>query len=490
MLATGAAAGMAGTFNAPLASVILALELVMFERSLRTVIPPTIACAIAAGIHTLVFGSAPLFAVHHAVHVAFGQLPLFAVVGIAAGCLAVVLSKGLFAAEALFRRLPISIFWWPAIGAIGFTLIGLLEPRSLSMGYSAISDTINGRFVVGTLAALFAAKLFSWWIALSSQTSGGTLAPMFLIGATMGCLVGHGFEYLIPGAHIAPIACALVAMCATFGAAAKAPFTAIVFVFEVTGQYHMVIPLMIGMAAAELVAQVFLGSDRLMTEKLSHRGYRVDFKAAVGPLRMKVLSQLMQEPVVVRRDATADQALAALGEKGATVVAVVDDADRYLGLTPLADLTARAAHDGVPPVGAFERLDEATPDGDALTGRETVAELGILRLKTVKPQDFLVAGLAWMIEHGLQEVPIVLGESVVGRVTRADIDAERLRHYRDHETPQPGWGAALIGRRRPGSRALPDGAVSGLRSPGGLSTDGATEADQVMTGAGEHDDLE
>ncbi|MGH3250248.1 MAG: chloride channel protein, partial [Trebonia sp.] len=118
MLAVGAAAGMSATFNAPLASVILAVELVLFERSLRAIVPLSIACSIAAAIHIVAFGATPLFGVQAALHVGFAHLPLFALVGLASGILAVVLNKGLFAMEAGFRRLPVNIFWWPCIGAV------------------------------------------------------------------------------------------------------------------------------------------------------------------------------------------------------------------------------------------------------------------------------------------------------------------------------------------------------------------------------------
>src|SRR5699024_2603428 len=115
-------------------------------------------------------------------------------------------------------------------------LIGMLVPRTLSMGYSAIIDTLNGKFTIGMLALLLIAKLASWLIALGSQTSGGTLAPMFLVGATMGALLGEAVNAIFPSAHVSPAAFALVAMGATFGAATKAVFAAVVFAAEVTGE--------------------------------------------------------------------------------------------------------------------------------------------------------------------------------------------------------------------------------------------------------------
>jgi len=415
MLAVGAAAGMSATFNAPIASVILAVELVLFERSLRTTVPLSIACAIAAAIHIVAFGAAPLFAVQAGLHVGFTHLPLFAVVGLAAGILAVVLNKGLFAMEAAFRRLPVNIFWWPCIGAVGFSLIGLVDPRTLSMGYSAISDTLNGRFTLGALALLFGAKLLSWWISLGSQTSGGTLAPMFLVGATMGSLLGHGLNSVFPALHVAPAAFALVAMAATFGAATKAVFASVVFSVEVTDQYQMVIPLLIGVAAAELVAEVFL-TDRLMTEKLSHRGFRVDFRADVNALRMRVVHQIMREPLCLSVDTSVARARKVLADEELTAMALVDHDRQYLGLITAADLQAHA-------------------DGSEVS----IAGLISTAIAPIKRYEHLSEALDRLIASNMNDLPVVADGEVVGHLDRAAIIAERYRHHTALETRQPGW---------------------------------------------------
>src|SRR4051794_31937119 len=173
LLASGAAAGMAATFGAPLAAVVLAVELLIFEFSTRALIPLMISASIAAGMHSLFFGSGPLFSVpaHH--FAGLSQLPFYAVLGLACGVVAVVINKGLFAIENGFRRLPVGQFWWPAIGALGFASVGLLVPRALGVGYDQISDVLNGRLAVGALAVLLLAKLVAWWVALASGTSGG-----------------------------------------------------------------------------------------------------------------------------------------------------------------------------------------------------------------------------------------------------------------------------------------------------------------------------
>jgi len=293
LLATGAAAGMAGVFSTPVAAIVLAFELLLFERSLRALVPLALATGIAAALHDVLISPHPLFALTHDPIIPSSQLPPFVLVGLVAGVLAVVVNKGLFATEAAFRRLPLPTWSFPLIGSLGFALVGLAVPGSLSVGYWAITDAVNDRFLLGTAALLFVGKLVSWWISLGSGTAGGTVAPMFLIGATMGEMFGIGFSRLFPGAHLAPGAFALVAMGVTFGVGARALLTGVVFAIEMTGGYHLVVPLLLATAVAELVAHHFL-TERVMTEKLSRRGVRLNFDTESDPLRTLTAGDLAQ----------------------------------------------------------------------------------------------------------------------------------------------------------------------------------------------------
>jgi CIC family chloride channel protein len=296
LLASGAAAGMSATFGAPLASVMLAIELLLFELSPRAFIPLVVAASLAGGIHSAIFGSGPLFHVPPHDYAGLGQLPAYAILGLACGALAVVIAKGLFAVEHGFRRLPVGEFWHPAIGAVVFGVIGLAVPRALGVGYDAIDDALGGRLAVGVLAGLLVAKLVAWWVALGSGTSGGTLAPILLISASFGGLLGRAGAHLAPGLGISSGAFAVVAMAATFGAATRAPFTAIVFVFELTRDYDVVLPLMLASVVAGLVAAAFL-RDSLMTEKLTRRGVRVGGELHADILRTTPVGDVMTPAV-------------------------------------------------------------------------------------------------------------------------------------------------------------------------------------------------
>lgn len=358
LLATGAAAGMAGVFGTPVAAVILAFELLLFERSLRALLPLLLATGTATEVHYLLLGNGPLFPVQLPLTFRPVQLPLFVLLGVAAGLLAVGLNGGLTMFEEAFERSRLPPRWHPALGALAYAGIGLLVPGSLSVGYWAISGAVNGRFAAGAAAVLFAGKLFSWWIALASNTSGGTLAPMFILGATMGEAFGIGLAHLFPGLSVQPAAFALVAMGVVFGTAARAPLTGVVFALEVTGAYQLVVPMLVAMGVGELVAEQLL-TERIMTDRLRRRGYRVDFDAQVDPLRTVVVGQLM-EPLPssgtteglasLARHAPLADALPLFLRGEADHLLVLDDG-RPVGLLPrgaLADVLLQRAEEATP----------------------------------------------------------------------------------------------------------------------------------------------
>lgn len=293
LLATGAAAGMAGVFNTPIAAIIIAFELLLFERSLRSIVPLVLATSIASEIHVILIGPNPIFAMVQHLTISPFQFLFFIILGISVGFLALILNKGLFLVEKIFSLLPVSEFWHPVIGAMGFGIVGMIVPGTLSVGYWAISDTINGKFLLTTAAILFVGKMISWWIALGSNTSGGTLAPMFLIGSTMGYVLGVIIDKMFPFIHLPPTAFALAAMGATFGVGTRALLTGVVFSLEVTGAFGLALPVLITTVIAELVVERFL-QERIMTDKLFKRGYRVNFDTEIDPFKKYIVSQVME----------------------------------------------------------------------------------------------------------------------------------------------------------------------------------------------------
>ena len=425
LLASGAAAGMSATFGAPLASVMLAIELLLFEFSPRAFIPLVVASSIAAGIHSTIFGSGPLFHVPHHDYAGLGQLPAYAALGLACGALAVIVAKGLFAIEHGFRSLPVGEFWHPAIGAVFFGVVGLAVPRALGVGYDAIDDVLSDHLAVSVLAGLLLAKLLAWWVALASQTSGGTLAPILLISASFGGLLGRGLHNLAPGLGVSAGAFAVVAMAATFGAATRAPFTSIVFVFELTGDYNVVLPLMLATVMASLVAAAFL-EDSIMTEKLTRRGVRVGGELHVDVLRTTLVGDVMTcDVMTIPAGATIDEAEAMMAAGGHGAYPVVDEDGRCVALLERRDLLV-----GDPPTGGTA-VDAARRDVVSVTSGTP-----------------LVDALELVVEEGIDHLPVVDDDRLVGICTRADVVRARADQIAlDHR--QSGWLRPIVSRRRP-----------------------------------------
>lgn len=435
LLACGAGAGMAATFGSPLAAVVLAIELLLFEFTTRAFVPLVVAASIAGAVHAALFGAGPLFTVPAHDFAGLAQLPWYALLGLLCGLLAVVVSKGLFVVEGLYRRLPVHEFWHPAIGALGFATVGVFQPRALGVGYLAIDDVLAGKLALGALAALGLAKLIAWWLALGSGTSGGTLAPLLLVSSCVGAAAGELVSRVVPGAHVSPTAFALVAMAATFGAATRATFASIVFVFELTRDYDAILPLMLATVLADLVARSLL-HESLMTEKLHRRGVRVPADYHADVLRSVTVGDVMSRDVVALpvsclvRDAVT--AFRAHGHRACPLVEGHDGGERCVGVVSRDDLlgeTGVLADDA--PLGDLAAL----VDGDVVTVRSTAPVLDALER---------------MLGEQVELLPVVDDGRLVGVCTRSDVLAAR-RPQLSLDQREPGWlanGAAGAARRR------------------------------------------
>lgn len=412
LLASGAAAGMAAVFGAPVAAVTLALELLLFEFSTRAFIPLVIASSVAGSIHIALFGSGALFSVPRHHFAGPEKLPFFVVAGLLAGGLAIVIVRGLSFAEGLFERLRVPEFWHPAIGALGFASVGFFVPRALGVGYDSISDVLAGRLVVSSLIVLFVAKLVAWWVSLASGTSGGTLAPILLISGAFGAVAGNLFHSIYAG--ISPGAVAVVIMGATFAAATRATFTSIVFLFELTRDYRIVLPLMLASVIADLVAHRFT-TDSLFTEKLSRKGLRVRGDYEVDVLRTTLVQDVMTRDVeTVPEDVGLDQLVSRWAKGGHGAYPVVDRGGRLVGL-----------------VTRDEVLEES------LEGEEKPSAVGRSDVVTAFPGDSLFYALEVMLDEGVDHLPVVEDGRLVGICSRSDILRARRRQH-EAERRQPG----------------------------------------------------
>ena len=440
LLASGAAAGMAAIFGSPLASILLAIELLLFELSMRTLIPLVVAVSIAGGIHSAVFGTGPLFVTPPHEYADLGALPLYAVLGLACGLVAVVLTQGLFLSERAFRALKLPIFWHPLIGSLAFAAIGLAVPRALGVGYAVIDDVLAGELAIGALAAVLVAKMVAWWLALGSGSSGGTLAPVLLMGASFGGLFAAIALEIAPGLGISQGAFAAVAMAAVFGAAARAPLTAIVFVFEITQDFRVILPLML---ASVLSALVFgaISKESMYTEKLTRRGIRVGGELVSDKLRTTAVADVMNRVVdtVDQDDLVGDVAdRITRGDRGA--FPVVDDEGHCVGMVSRRDLITR-------------QLPREAP----------VTEIAATDVVTIGAEASLEDAMHRMAQEEVNHLPVLEDELLVGICTWADIARSRNDELA-LERLEPGWLAPVL---QGGESSGPRVVVVGNRSLGG-----------------------
>jgi CIC family chloride channel protein len=289
LLVAGAAAGMSATFATPVAALLLAVELLLFELRPRSLVPVAIASVTAVILRGYLLGPGPLFPMPGIGNVgrisfAIGSLLLGAVVGlIAAG-----LSRMMYAFEDLFERLPIHWMWWPALGGVGVGIGGLFFPRGLGVGYNNIAELLQGNAPIALILGIVIAKSLMWAFSLGSGTSGGVLAPLLMIGGAVGGLAGH----LGKGPAEVQAFWALIGMGAMLAGSLGVPLTAILFSLEVTHCLPALVPLTLGCITSYLVTALLMPRS-ILTEKLSRRGYHLTREYGVDPLEIVIVRDLM-----------------------------------------------------------------------------------------------------------------------------------------------------------------------------------------------------
>jgi CIC family chloride channel protein len=428
LLACGAAAGMSATFNTPIAGVILAIELLLFEFKARSFIPLVVASTLATAVHMQLLGAGPMFTV---TAMDFGipkALPFYLALGVICGLAAVGFSKLLYWTEDQFEKLPIDELWWPAIGALGLGIIGYFVPRVLGVGYDTISDILNANLALKLLIVVMLAKAVALVISLGSGTSGGLLAPMFMSSAALGGVFAIGMNQIFPAAHLSAGAFALVAMGAVFGAASRAAFSFIVFAFEITRDYNSVLPLMLVTVIADGVAILLMPKASIMTEKLIRRGLRIhqDYEADV--LQQMVVSETMDH---VAPTVPAEMLVRELAER---IARHEPEASRHQGML-LLDGESRL-------VGIITRGDILRAlDGDP-SGATSLLEAGSRRVIVTYPDETLHEAAAKMLRNNIGRLPVVdrnHPRHVVGYLGRPGIMAARLHRLNEEHVREPGW---------------------------------------------------
>lgn len=307
LLVAGASAGMSATFAAPLASVLIGVELLLFEWKPRSAIPVALASAAAAVSRRFLLGLGPLFPVPaHPAAIGLEGLGGCAVAGIAAGILSALLTLGVYAAEDTFQKLPIHWMWWPAIGGVFVGIGGLIFPQALGVGYDTIAMLLKGDVPLSIFAGVLIVKSAIWMISLGSGTSGGVLAPLLMMGAALGGIEGMFLPHF--GQGFWP----LVSMGAILGGTMRSPFTGIIFALELTHDFNMLLPLVIANFLAHGFTVLTLKRS-ILTEKISRRGYHLSREYGLDPLEILFVREVMRTNVVVLPgDGTLEQAVEAI----------------------------------------------------------------------------------------------------------------------------------------------------------------------------------
>lgn len=355
LLVAGAAAGMSATFATPIAAILLAVELLLFEWRPRSLIPVAVASVIAGTLRIYWLGAGPLFPVnlHGTLHLEpllLVAAPLGLVVGVAAAALSRLMYGLEDQFEQLSERFSVHWMWWPAIGGIGIGIGGFFFPRGLGVGYDNIAELLRGNAPLDLIVGIIIAKSLMWAFSLSSGTSGGVLAPLLMIGAS----IGEGAAQIAHLSGDEQAIWALMGMGAMLAGALGVPLTAILFSLELTHSLPALLPLVLACTASYLATSLMMPRS-ILTEKLSRRGYHLSREYGVDPLETITVAEVMTKlpddgaagadhplPEVF---AYTDQTCRAVAEEMATTgvlrMAVVDrETERVCGSVGAAELLA------------------------------------------------------------------------------------------------------------------------------------------------------
>ena len=410
LLVAGAAAGMSATFAAPVASVLLAVELLLFEWKPRSMIPVALAAATAAAMRRYILGLGPLFPVPpHPIFIGPQGLAACVAAGFLAGALSALLTLAVYAAEDSFQKLPIHWMWWPAIGGLVIGLGGLVFPQALGVGYDTIGSLLQGDVPAKVIIGILVVKSIIWSVSLGSGTSGGVLAPLLMMGGALGGLEAMVFP--AEGAGFWP----LVSMGAILGGTMRSPFTGVVFALELTHDVNILLPLLVAVTIAHGFTVLVLGRS-ILTEKVARRGFHMSREYAVDPLEILFAREVMQPNVVaLPLDADFDTHVAALHvdpEKGPQRLYPIVDADGQM-------------------TGVVTRIDLQKLVDSARTGSADALDTVIRRGAAVAyPTEPLRAIVQRMAETGLTHFPVVEPGTlrVVGMVGLDDLLKARARN--------------------------------------------------------------
>ena len=415
MLAAGATAGMSAIFGTPVAGVLLAIELLLFEFSPRSIIPVALACATGAAMHLILFGTEPVFAMLPVPEPTSTAMIIYIFLGVLVGIAATFVSKAVYFVEDLFEHLPIHWMWWPAIGAIAVGVVGYFAPYTLGVGYSNITNLLTGDVSLQLMLSLCFLKFLSWVFSLGSGTSGGTLAPLLTIGGALGGLLGLAILTVFPNSSINLPTCVLIGMAAMFAGASRALLTSIIFALEATMQPHGLLPLL-GACTASYFISFFFMKNSIMTEKIQRRGIATPDSFEPDILQKITAGGVMNaQPDVLSASNTVKDTRDWIKDKAArqgqtTAFIVVGENNKLLGTIKREDVFSKIYPD-------------ETPITELIKSRPVF--LGI--------HNRLDTAIDLMYREDIDLLAVVRNGKVIGSVTHTEVFTAYSRHRRENE---------------------------------------------------------
>ena len=411
LLVAGATAGMTAIFGTPIAAVLLAVELLLFELRPRSLLPVIVACAVAGFTRPLLLDAGPLFPIQTG-EVGIATMFSCVIAGICGGALSAVMSTALYKIEDLFSKLPIHWMWWPAIGGLAVGIGGYFEPRAFGVGYDLIGDLLNNHLAVQVVVSLLLVKAIIWMLALGSGTSGGVLAPLLIIGAGLGTVLGP----VLPGGdvHLWPLVC----MAAVLSGVLGAPLTAAVFAFGLTRDANALLPLLLASGVAYGFTVLTMRRS-IMTEKIARRGFHIYREYGVDPLERQHVDEI----------------------KSSAVLSIPSDLS--IGETLIKYFGTDQKYRCYPVVDADQRLRGMIDRASIQPSADPAVALSAIFSSTEKCHALIVAlpgetcriAAARMASHHLERLPVVAdleSMGLIGIISRSDL-IKTYQSYFDEE---------------------------------------------------------
>lgn len=416
ILAAGATAGMSAIFGTPIAAIFLAIELLLFEFSPKTILPVALACITGAAGHHLLFESGPVFIMPEVATPSNLALGIYSGIGLIIGFLSMGLTKLVYFIEDAFERLPIHWMWWPAMGGLAVGCIGYFAPHTLGVGYDNITMVLSGTAPLTLILNLLFLKCLSWSIALGSGTSGGTLAPLLTIGGACGAVLGLLTLQLFPNSGISIALAALTGMAAMFAGASRAYITSITFALEATMQSRALLPLL-GACTASYLVSFFLMENTIMTEKIARRGIKTPDSYAPDIFSKLTVAQVIQEEAIIFHEENTIYEVRSFLEN-------IEQSEDYFPV-----VTAEESFKGF--VHAIDIFNHKCDPASSIT---TIVKEHPFSIKST---DSLSKALSVMSEHDIELLPVTSPEHelfITGILSYKDImDAYKYRMSEDEE---------------------------------------------------------